>query len=95
MATVNVTTTAQTLTTNTPYAVVDLTFNYAGTTAQTGTVIYYGAHLTDETNTEDVLFPFTVSANTDIPASEEFSYTPSVVFTNTVTASGGKVYYTA
>ena len=95
MATINVTASAATLSTNSPYAVVDLTFTYAGTTSQKGTTIYYGAHLSDSTNSEDVLFPFSVTANTNIPASEEFSYTPKTAFAAAITATDGKVYYTA
>ena len=95
MATINVTATATALSTNSPYDVVDLTFNYAGTTVQNGTTIYYSAHLSDGTNSEDVLFPLTVTAGTDIPASEEFAYTPQAVFTAAITATDGKIYYTA
>lgn len=95
MATINVTASVSALSTNSPYSVVDLTFGYAGTTEQNGTTIYYGAHLSDGTVTDDVLFPFTVTAGTNIPASEEFAYTPSVTFTDPITASGGIIYYTA
>lgn len=95
MATINVAATATSLSTNEPYGVVDLTFTYSGTTVQNGTVIYYGAHLSDGTNSEDVLFPFTVTSGTDIPTSEEFAYTPQTTFIAAVTATVGKVYYTA
>lgn len=95
MATVNVTATAMALSTNSPYDVVDLTFNYAGTTVQNGTTIYYSAHLSDGTNTEDALFPLTVISGTDLPASEEFAYTPQTTFTAIITATDGKIYYTA
>lgn len=95
MAAINVTTTAVSLSENALYDVIDLTFNYAGTTTQHGTLIYYAAHLTDGTVSEDVLFPFTVTSATNIPASEEFAYVPTVTFTAAVTASAGKVFYTA
>ena len=95
MATINVTASASALSTNSPYSVVDMVFSYADTTAQNGTTIYYGAHLSDGTASEDVLFPFAVTAGTNIPASEEFSYTPSVTFADTITATDGKIYYTA
>ena len=95
MATIPVTSTATALSTNTPYDVVDLTFNYAGTTVQNGTTLYYGAHLSDGTVSEDVIFPLAVTSGSNIPASEEFAYTPSVTFTAAITATNGKVYYTA
>lgn len=95
MATINVAASASALSTNSPYSVVDLTFSYADTTAQNGTTIYYAAHLSDGTVSDDVLFPFTVTAGTNIPASEEFSYTPAVTFSDAVTATDGKIYYTA
>ena len=94
MATVNVNVTATALSENSPNSVLDITFTYAGTTEQNGTVIYYGALLTDGSNSEYVLFPLTVSSGTNIPASSEFAYTPAVIFTGEVTASQGKVYYT-
>lgn len=95
MAAVNVTTTALAISTNELYDVIDLTFTYAGTTEQNGIKIYYSAHLSDGTITDDVLFPFTVVAATNIPASEEFAYVPTVVFTGPITATLGKVFYTA
>lgn len=95
MAEIAVTASATALSTNVPYDVVDLTFSYAGTTVQNGTVIYYGAHLSDGTVSEDVLFPLTVTSGSNLPASEEFSYTPAVTFTTTITATNGKIYYTA
>lgn len=95
MATVNVTATAQALTANEPNAVVDLAFTYSGSTVQNGTTIYFGAHLSDGTNTEDALFPMTVTTGTAIPASADFSYTPGVAFSGTITPTLGKVYYTA
>lgn len=95
MVLTNITVSPLALSTNSPYDVLDLTFTYAGTTVQNGTTIYYGAHLSDGTVSEDVLFPLTVTAATDIPASEEFAYTPGVAFSAAVSATEGKVYYTA
>lgn len=97
MATLNVTATAQTLTENDPYAVVDLAFTYAGTTVQHGTAVYFGAHLTDGTHSEDALFPVTVTSGDNIPQSGNFSYTSTAGFNApiSVTANSGKVYYTA
>lgn len=95
MAAINVTATASALSASSPYSVVDLAFTYADTTVQNGTVIYYGAHLSDGTASEDVLFPFTVTAGSNIPASQEFSYTPGVTFSGAITATDGKIYYTA
>lgn len=95
MAAVTVTASAMSLTNNSKYEVVDITFNYSGTTVQNGTVIYYAAHLSDGTVSEDVLFPLTVTSGTNIPASQEFSYTPGVNFTSTITGTDGKIYYTA
>ena len=95
MATINVTASASALSINSPYSVVDLTFSYADTTTQNGTTIYYGAHLSDGTLSEDVLFPITVTAGSNIPASEQVSYTPSVTFASAITATDGKIYYTA
>lgn len=95
MATINVTASASALSANSPYSVVDLTFSYADTTTQNGTTLYYGAHLSDGTVSEDVLFPLAVTAGANIPASEEFSYTPGVTFSSAVTATDGKIYYTA
>ncbi|HHY51658.1 MAG TPA: hypothetical protein GX499_00240 [Clostridiales bacterium] len=94
MATVDVNVTATALSENSPNSVIDITFNYGETTEQNGTVIYYGALLTDGTDSEYVLFPLTVTPGTNIPASSEFAYTPTVAFTGTVTGSQGKVYYT-
>lgn len=94
MATVNVTTSATSLTTNDQYGVIDLTFSYAGTTAQHGTTIYYAVSLSDGTVSESALFPLTVTSGSNIPASEEFAYTPGVAFTSAVTPTNGKVYYT-
>ena len=95
MAAISVSVSATALSENSPNSVVDITFNYTGTTEQNGTVIYYGALLSDGTNSEYVLFPLTVTSGTDIPADSEFSYTPTVTFTGTINASQGKVYYTA
>ncbi|MEA4920426.1 MAG: hypothetical protein VB078_05875 [Clostridiaceae bacterium] len=95
MAAITTSVTALSLSTNELNDVIDLTFTYAGTTEQNGTTIYYACTLTDGTLTEGVLFPLTVVAATDIPASSEFAYTPVAAFTGTVTASGGRVYYTA
>lgn len=95
MATITVAATASALSTNAPYDVVDLTFTYSGTTVQNGTTLYYSAHLSNGTVSEDVLFPLTVTSGSNIPASEEFAYTPGVTFTTTVAATDGKVYYTA
>jgi hypothetical protein len=95
MASVNVSVNAISLSTSDLYDVVDLTFNYAGTTLQNGTIIYYAAHLSDGTVTDDVLFPYTVITATDIPASTEIAYTPTVTFTAPITATLGKVFYTA
>ncbi len=95
MASVIVTASAMALSQNSPYSVVDLTFNYQDTTVQNGTVLYYGALLSDGTNTEYVLFPLTVTSGTDIPDTAEFAYTPDVTFTAEITASEGKIYYTA
>ncbi len=95
MATLTVTASAMELSSNSPYSVVDLTFNYSGTTVQSGTSIYYGAHLSDGSASEDVLFPFTVVPETEIPATNDFAYTPGVTFTDEITATNGKIYYTA
>ncbi|MGI6402865.1 MAG: hypothetical protein ACOX0K_01300 [Oscillospiraceae bacterium] len=95
MALITVNATATAMSENSPNSVVEITFNYGGTTEQNGTVIYYGALLSDGTNSEYVLFPLTVSSGTDIPASSEFAYTPAVTFTGEITASQGRVYYTA
>ena len=94
MANVDVIVTAQALEANTPYEVVDITFIYSDATEQNGNVIYYGATLTDGTVSEDVLFSYAVTPGTDIPASVSFAYEPTVAFTDTITGSNGKVYYT-
>ena len=95
MATVSVTASATSLSISDIYDVVDLTFSYSGTTTQNGTKIYYSAHLSDGTVSEDVMFPFTVTSGTTLPASEEFAYTPGVSFTAAITATNGLIYYTA
>ncbi|WOC33364.1 MULTISPECIES: hypothetical protein [Caproicibacterium] len=94
MSAIEVTATAEALSENAPYSVVDLSFHYADTTTQGGTAIYYSATLSDGDLSEDVLFPLAVTAGSAIPADEEFAYTPSAAFTKTVTASNGKIYYT-
>ena len=94
MATVIVNTSAMELSSSSLYDVVELTFNYAGTTVQSGTIIYYGAHLSDGTVEEDVLFSLDVLADTEIPASSSFAYTPGVAFDAEITATNGRVYYT-
>lgn len=91
----NIAATAASLSENDPYGVIELGFAYSGTTPQNGTTVYFGAHLSDGTNEEDVLFPLAVTAGDNIPASADFSYTPTVTFTGTVAATEGKVYYTA
>lgn len=95
MAAIIVNASAMELSSNSPYSVVELTFDYAGTTVQNGTVIYYSAHLSDGTITDDVIFPFTVTTATDIPATNSFAYTPNVNFTAVITATDGMIYYTA
>ncbi len=96
MALINVTATAQTLTANEPYDVVDLAFTYAGSTVQHGTKVYFGAHLSDGTHSEDALFPVTVTSGDNIPSSANFSYTSTAGFNApiSVTEGSGKVYYT-
>lgn len=91
----NVAATAMPLSENDPYGVVELGFTYSGTTPQHGTTVYFGALLSDGTNSEDVLFPLAVTSGDDIPANADFSYTPAVTFSGTVSATEGKVYYTA
>lgn len=95
MAADNVTASAAPLSTSNTYDIVDLTFAYSGTTVQNGTKIYYAAHLSDGTVSEDVVFPYTVTSGSNIPASEDFAYTPGVTFTAPITATVGKVFYTA
>ncbi|KPU42424.1 hypothetical protein OXPF_42090 [Oxobacter pfennigii] len=95
MAIVNVAANVTALSENSPYSVVELIFNYEGTTVQNGTVIYYSAHLSDGTNSEDVVFPFTITAGTEIPATGNFAYTPGVTFISEINATEGKIYYTA
>lgn len=95
MAALDVTASAKALSENSPFGVVELTFNYEETTAQNGTVLFYSAYLSDGTISEYVVFPLTVTAGTDIPAEESFAYTPGVTFTAEITATEGQIYYTA
>ncbi|MGI6772961.1 MAG: hypothetical protein GX264_08470 [Clostridiales bacterium] len=95
MANVNVDVIAQALQDNDVFEVVDITFTYEEETEQNGSVIYYGATLTDGTVSEDVLFSQSVTPGTDIPETASFAYEPTVAFTGTITGNNGKVYYTA
>jgi hypothetical protein len=94
MALINIDASALSLSENSPYSVVEVEFNYSETTVQNGTVIYYGATLSDGTNSEEILFSLTVTSGEEIPASSVFAYAPDVVFESEITASNGRVYYT-
>lgn len=98
---VTVAVTQQALTGNLPdNTLIQATFTYTGTTPQHGDTLYYAATISDNAtnpNTENVLFPLTVTSGTNIPTTPQiFEFKPSTVFTGSTLSAGttGKVFYT-